>query len=75
MDTKRIYNRKFRLFNPDGTENRSGPGYSVSDRGCIIITQPNLYSKKVDTVLKKEMKRHYTKNTIEGRLNLFDKWS
>jgi hypothetical protein len=61
------------LFNQDGTENRSGPGYSVSDRGCIIITQPNIYNKKVDTVLKKEMKRYYLKNTVEGRLNLFDK--
>lgn len=63
------------MFNQDGTENRSGPGYSVSDRGCIIITQPNLYSKKVDAVLKREMKRHYAENTVEGRLNLFNKWS
>ena len=75
MHTKRIYNRKFRLYNQDGTENRSGPGYSVSDCGRVIITKPNLYNKNVDTVLKKEMKRHYWKNIREGRLNLFNKYS
>jgi hypothetical protein len=70
MHSKQIYNRKFRLFNEDGTENRNGPGYNINCRR-VVITNPNIYSKKVDTVLKKEMKRHYTENTMEGRLNLF----
>jgi hypothetical protein len=48
------YNKKFRIYNNDGSVNKNGPGYLYNIKDGMIVTNNIVYHQNINNIIAKQ---------------------